>query len=225
MTPTTVNAEDTARLVASLIATGRSVAVAESLTGGAVLAKLVGVPGASKVVRGGIVAYDTALNASLLGVSGALLDEHGPVHPEVAVAMAEGVRMTAAVGGHPADIGVATTGVAGPDPQANAPVGLVYVAVADAEGSTVRENRFTGDRATVRALATHAALALLADHEANRKSVALGNVIPHGRVTDSSLTTAAQVAAVTVIPRSPDSVAAPAHSGRKTNEGGPRGSR
>jgi hypothetical protein len=129
------------------------------------------------------------------------------------------------VGWSPADIGVATTGVAGPDSQAGASVGLVYVAVADAEGSIVRENRFTGDRATIRALSTHAALALLADHEASRELGLLGNVIPHGRVTDSRLTTAAQVAAVTVISSSPDSVADSAHTGREANEGGPRGSR
>lgn len=149
------------RIVARLTSAGRSVAVAESLTGGAVVAELVGIPGASAVVRGGIVAYDTALKASLLGVAPALLDAHGPVHPAVAAAMAEGVRSAAAVGGHPADLGVATTGVAGPEPQGGAPVGLVYVAVADAAGTVVREHRFAGDRAAIRAQAAHAALTLL----------------------------------------------------------------
>ncbi|OYX57126.1 MAG: hypothetical protein B7Y93_03275, partial [Micrococcales bacterium 32-70-13] len=76
-------------------------------------------------------------------------------------AMAEGVRSAAAVGGHPADLGVATTGVAGPDAQGDAPVGLVYVAVADAAGTIVREHRFAGDRAEIRAQAAHAALGLL----------------------------------------------------------------
>jgi nicotinamide-nucleotide amidase len=152
-----------AGLVERLTAAGRSVAVAESLTGGALLAALVDVPGASLVVRGGIVAYDTGLKASLLGVPVALLATHGPVHPEVAAAMAEGVRGAAAVGGHPADIGVATTGVAGPDLQGAAPVGLVYVAVADAAGTTVREHRFEGDRAAIRAQARDAALDLLAE--------------------------------------------------------------
>ena len=150
-----------ARLVARLTAEGRSLAVAESLTGGAVLAELVGVPGASLVVRGGIVAYDTALKATLLGVPRDLLDAHGPVHPEVASAMAEGVRSAAAIGGHPADLGLATTGVAGPDPQGEAPVGLVYVAVADAAGTVVREHRFVGDRAAIRAQAGRAVLDLL----------------------------------------------------------------
>jgi nicotinamide-nucleotide amidase len=127
-----------------------------------VSAELVSVPGASAVVRGAIVAYDTALKNSLLGVPSALLAQHGPVHAEVAALMAEGVRGVAAVGGHPADIGLATTGVAGPDPQGDAPVGLVFVALADAEGTVVRELRLSGDRAAIRARTVEAALALLA---------------------------------------------------------------
>lgn len=178
-----------ANIVASLTAAGRTVAVAESLTGGSVVAELIRIPGASLVVRGGIVAYDTALKASLLGVSRELLDAHGPVHPEVAAAMAEGVRAAAAVDGHPADVGVATTGVAGPDPHGEAPVGLVYVAVADAAGTTVREHRFVGDRAAIRAQTGHAALTLLAQHQ----SGALGNDMGDGRVTNSRLTTVPQV--------------------------------
>lgn len=153
--------DPTIALVERLIADGRSVAVAESLTGGALLAELIRVPGASAVVRGGVVAYDTALKHTLLGVDAALLDAHGPVHPAVATAMAEGVRAVATVGGHPAYWGVATTGVAGPDPQGAAPVGLVYVAVADAERTLVREHRFAGDRAAVRRQAVEAAVALL----------------------------------------------------------------
>jgi nicotinamide-nucleotide amidase len=158
----------TTALVERLIAERRTVAVAESLTGGAVLAELIRVPGASAVVRGGVVAYDTALKRTLLGVDAARLETHGAVHPQVATAMAEGVRAVAAVGGHPADWGVATTGVAGPDPQDGAPVGLVYVAVADAERTLVREHRFAGDRAAVRWQAVAAALALLADALAGR---------------------------------------------------------
>ncbi len=153
----------TVALIERLVAQGRTVAVAESLTGGAVLAELIRVPGASAVVRGGVVAYDTALKHSLLGVDAELLATHGPVYPAVAQAMAEGVRAVAAVEGHPADWGVATTGVAGPDSQGGAPVGLVYVAVADAERTLVREHRFSGDRAAVRRQAVDAALALLAD--------------------------------------------------------------
>ena len=150
-------------LIADLARAGLTLAVAESLTGGAVAAELVSVPGASVVLRGAVVAYDTALKTSLLGVPAELLAQHGPVHAEVAALMAEGVRGTTAVGGHPADIGVATTGVAGPDPQGDAPVGLVFVAVADAEGTEVRELRFAGDRAEIRARALDAALELMTD--------------------------------------------------------------
>ncbi len=152
-----------AEVITALTSAGLSLAVAESLTGGAVLADLVRVPRASAVLRGGVVAYDTALKASLLGVPRDLLEAHGAVHPDVAVAMAEGVRVAAAVEGLNADIGVATTGVAGPDRQGNAPVGRVYVAVADAVGTVVREHQFAGDRAAIRAQAVLAVLQLLAD--------------------------------------------------------------
>ena len=87
-------ADAAARVVAGLTAAGRTVAVAESLTGGAVVEALVAVPGASACVRGGVVAYATDLKASLLGVPTALLDAVGPVDPEVALAMARGVRDT-----------------------------------------------------------------------------------------------------------------------------------
>ncbi len=150
-------------LIAELTRAGLTLAVAESLTGGAVAAELVSVPGASIVLRGAVVAYDTALKSSLLGVPAALLVQHGPVHADVAALMAEGVRGVATVGGHPADIGVATTGVAGPDPQGDAPVGLVFVAVADDAGVEVRELRLAGDRAEIRAQAVDAALELVTD--------------------------------------------------------------
>jgi nicotinamide-nucleotide amidase len=153
-----VNDSAAASAVAQLVARGQTVALAESLTGGMLAARLIDVPGASAVVRGGVVAYATDVKSSVLDVSGALLDEHGPVHPQVAVAMAEGVRRRLA-----ADVGVATTGVAGPDPQGSAPVGLVYVAIADARGTAVREARSHGTRATIRGAAVDAALALLLD--------------------------------------------------------------
>ena len=150
-------------LIDALTRAGLTIAVAESLTGGAVAAELVNVPGASAVLRGAVVAYDTALKSSLLGVPAELLAQHGPVHGEVAALMAEGVRAVAAAGGHPADIGVATTGVAGPDPQGDAPVGLVFVSVADAAGTEVRELRLAGDRAAIRAQTVDAALELVTD--------------------------------------------------------------
>jgi len=156
---------DAAReIVRLLTSSGRTVGVAESLTGGRVVSALVDVPGASAVVRGGVVAYATPLKHSLLGVDAELLAERGPVDAEVARRMAEGVRRAAAVDGRPADLGVATTGVAGPDPQGQAPVGLVFVAVADERGSTARELRLPGDREAVRSAAASAALALLLEH-------------------------------------------------------------
>lgn len=149
------------RIIASLTEQGRSLAVAESLTGGAVSAALVAVPGASLVLRGTLVAYDTALKHSLLGVSAELLARVGPVHEQVAEQMAQGVRHLAAVDAHPTDLGLATTGVAGPEPQGDAPVGRVFVAVTDAHGTVVRRQQFDGDRDQIRALAVHAALELL----------------------------------------------------------------
>jgi nicotinamide-nucleotide amidase len=113
-----------ARVVHLLTERGETVAVAESLTGGLVVAALVSVPGASAVVRGGVVAYMTDLKATLLDVDPVLLAREGAVHPDVAAAMAHGVAHRLG-----ATYGVATTGVAGPDPQDGHPVGEVWVAV------------------------------------------------------------------------------------------------
>ncbi|RZT62555.1 competence/damage-inducible protein cinA [Microcella alkaliphila] len=158
-----MTASPASRIVSMMAARGQTLAVAESLTGGMLTARLVDVPGASAVVLGGIVAYATPLKHSLLDVSAGLLDEHGPVHPDVAIAMARGVRERLAVDGSVADVGVATTGVAGPDPQGDSPVGLVYVAVADARGALVRELRLAGDRVAIREGAVQAALDGLLD--------------------------------------------------------------
>lgn len=158
-----MTASPASRIVETMAARGQTLAVAESLTGGMLTARLVDIPGASAVVLGGIVAYATPLKQSLLDVPAGLLDEHGPVHPDVAIAMARGVRKRLAVDGSVADVGVATTGVAGPDPQGDSPVGLVYVAVADARGALVRELRLAGDRVAIREGAVQAALDGLLD--------------------------------------------------------------
>jgi nicotinamide-nucleotide amidase len=134
---------------------GWSVAVAESLTGGLVIACLIDVPGASRVVRGGVVAYATDLKATLLGVDDALLAARGPVDPEVAMAMAEGVRHRLG-----ADVGLATTGVAGPDPQDGHVPGTVHVAVAAPTTTRVRSMLLAGGRGEVRAGARAAVLEL-----------------------------------------------------------------
>ena len=96
-------------------------------------AALTAIPGASAAFRGGVVAYATDLKAALLGVPAALLDRHGAVHPEVARAMADGVRSRLG-----ATVGAATTGVAGPDPQDGQPVGTVYIAVSAGGDTSVR---------------------------------------------------------------------------------------
>ncbi len=141
---------DVRALVAALTARGETVAVAESLTGGLVVATLVGVPGASAVVRGGVVAYATPVKHTVLGVSADLLAEHGAVDPEVARQMASGVRTALAVDGVPATWGISTTGVAGPDPQDGKPVGTVFVGIASASGAEAYELHLEGDREAIR---------------------------------------------------------------------------
>ena len=135
-----------------------TIAVAESLTGGLVVAELVSVPGASAVVRGGVVAYATELKARLLGVDPQLLAERSPVDPEVARQMAEGVRVRLGPGGRPADIGLATTGVAGPEPQGGHPVGEVWLGLAMDGGAEARGLTLGGDRASIRAATVAASL-------------------------------------------------------------------
>lgn len=146
-----------ARLVGLLVSSGRTLATAESLTGGALAARVVDVPGASAAFRGGVVAYATELKARLLDVDPDLLARRGAVDPDVALAMAAGVR--ARLG---ADVGVATTGVAGPDPQDGVVPGTVYVAVDDGSGEPqVRRLQVDGPRDVVRGASVDAAMALL----------------------------------------------------------------
>jgi nicotinamide-nucleotide amidase len=114
-----------AEAVLMLTYRGETVAVAESLTGGLVAAELTEVPGASKAFLGSVTAYATEIKHRLLGVDDRLLAEHGAVDARVALQMAEGVRRELR-----ADWGIATTGVAGPEPQDGKPVGTVYIAVA-----------------------------------------------------------------------------------------------
>lgn len=146
-------------VVDRLIALRQTVGCAESLTGGLVAARLVDTPGASAVVRGGVVAYATDLKAAVLGVDAALLAARGAVDPDVAAAMAAGARRVLG-----ADWGVATTGVAGPDPQDGMPVGRVYVAVLGPGSATaqVEQHDFPGSRPQIRAAAVDAAIDLLA---------------------------------------------------------------
>jgi nicotinamide-nucleotide amidase len=132
------------RVVQGLISGGVSVATGESLTAGLVAATLAEVPGCSAVLRGGIVAYQSQVKADLLDVSAAALS-HGLVSREVAAAMALGAAT--ALG---ADLGIGTTGVAGPDPLDGAPVGSVWIAAALAGRVHTRHLDITGDRGRIR---------------------------------------------------------------------------
>lgn len=144
-------------LVEALIRHELTIATAESLTGGLVAAALTEIPGSSATVRGSIVAYDTELKTAQLGVSAELLASGGPVQAEVARQMAIGVCRTLG-----ADIGIATTGVAGPGSQDGVPAGKVFVAVAHADTVTVQELALSGSRETIRAASVVAALDLCA---------------------------------------------------------------
>jgi nicotinamide-nucleotide amidase len=151
-----------AREVVGLLAErGLSIAVAESLTGGLLVAELVSVPGASAVVRGGVVAYATPLKQALLGVDAALLAERGAVDAEVARQMASGARERLAIDGAAAHVGLATTGVAGPDPQDGHPVGEVWLGLAIGAQADARRLQLTGDRTAIRRATVAAALGWL----------------------------------------------------------------
>ncbi|MDH5421176.1 MAG: competence/damage-inducible protein A [Acidimicrobiia bacterium] len=134
---------------------GWTIATAESATAGLVTAALTQTPGASKVVVGGITAYSAEAKTSLLGVSAELLAAEGVVSEAAALAMAEGAR--ARFG---ADVGVAVTGEAGPDP-AEQPVGTMVIAVVTPDGMGSRTMRLPGDRERIRTYTTTAALQLV----------------------------------------------------------------
>ena len=127
-----------------------TIAVAESLTGGLLVAELIDTPGASAVVLVGVVAYNTELKKTLLGVDSAVLNVHGAVHPDVAMQMAAHVREVLSVGGVPADVGVSTTGVAGPDPQDGHQAGTVFVGVSVTGDVRVLPLTLEGDRESIR---------------------------------------------------------------------------
>ena len=148
--------EGVAALVGELAARGLSIATAESLTGGALVARLVDIPGASRVVRGGVCTYATDTKASVLSVSRERLELTGPVDAEVAKQMASGAR---ALFG--ADIALSTTGVAGPGSADGHEAGTVHVACTGPGGALHRLVHIPGDRRAVRAGAVDAALALL----------------------------------------------------------------
>jgi len=142
-----------ARLHRALLARGETVAAAESLTAGLFCATLATVPGASATLRGGAVVYATDLKAVLAGVPRDLLAAKGPVSPETAAALADGIRTRCA-----ATWGVGLTGVAGPDPVDGHGPGRVYVGISGDGHTDVLALDLPGDRQAVRSGAVAAAI-------------------------------------------------------------------
>lgn len=161
-----------AECVALLTQGGQRLAVAESLTGGLLADAFVQVPGASAVLSGGVVAYDTRMKQQLLDVSRKLLEAGGPVQEGVAAQMASGVRQLFALPAEgfdgakqPADFGLATTGVAGPSPdaQSGAAPGTVFVSVSWQDETMVRLFELRGTREQIRRDTVHNLLLLFRD--------------------------------------------------------------
>ena len=143
-------------LLATAAERGLTLAVAEADTGGLVLAWLTAWPGSSGVVLGGVVPYADALKRDLLGVEARLIAAYGAVSGPVAEALAVGVRRLTG-----ADLGLASTGIAGPGgARPGKPVGLGWVAVADASGAVSRRHRWHGGRAANRRASGRALLRL-----------------------------------------------------------------
>ncbi|MFJ9363549.1 CinA family protein [Nocardia sp. NPDC101769] len=148
-----VTSAPAAELVAALAAAGQTVATAESLTAGLLSAAIAGIPGASTVLRGGLIVYATDLKQSLAGVSADTLAVDGPVAASTAEQLAVGARHRCG-----ADWGIGLTGVAGPEPQDGRPVGTVFLGIAGPESTEVLRLKLSGDRWTIRVGAVRAAV-------------------------------------------------------------------
>jgi nicotinamide-nucleotide amidase len=137
-----------------LLARGWRIGVAESCTGGLITSRLTDVAGSSRYVDRSVVSYSNDAKTEMLGVPAALIAEHGAVSEPVAVAMAEGIRVSARL-----EVGIGVTGIAGPGGGTpEKPVGTVCVAVITPEASRVRTVRFMGEREQVKFQASQAAL-------------------------------------------------------------------
>lgn len=143
--------------IASLLKkSNQTIAVAESLTGGMVSARLTNLAGSSEYFRGGIVCYHPRVKVAQVGVPASLISKHGVVSKEVALSLAEQIRKI-----FKAEIGLATTGAAGPNPLPPAPVGRVYIALASHKAKEWKELNLQGTRTEIREKAAQAALGLL----------------------------------------------------------------
>ncbi len=142
-----------------LLERARTIALAESCTGGLITSHLVDVPGISSVLERGVVTYSNASKTDLLGVPAELIEGQGAVSRETAHAMASGIRDRAGT-----DIGLAVTGIAGPSGgTTEKPVGTVFIALATAERVDVVPCCFSGDRRSIREQSAAKALAVLRD--------------------------------------------------------------
>lgn len=148
--------DDARRLVADLTVRRQTVATAESLTAGLLAATLAGVPGASVVLRGGLVTYTEATKITLAGVARQLLAEVGPVAAPTARALAVGAHERCG-----ATWGVGVTGVAGPEPHGGHPVGTVFVGLTGPVDTEVIELTLSGSRWDIRLAAVHHAISRL----------------------------------------------------------------
>jgi nicotinamide-nucleotide amidase len=137
-----------------LVERGLRIAVAESCTGGLITSRLTDVPGSSRYVDRSVVTYSNEAKTALLDVPAALIAEHGAVSEPVALAMANGIRSSAAV-----DVAIGVTGIAGPTGgSAEKPVGTVCIAAVVPDGTRVRTARFLGDREQIKYQASQAGL-------------------------------------------------------------------
>lgn len=145
-------------IVAQLTQHHLTIATAESLTAGMLSSAFADVPGASAVLQGGVVAYNNTIKHRVLGVSADTLAARGAVDAETAKQMAVGARQR-----FNADLGIATTGVAGPDPSEGKAVGIVFIALDTADATTAKLLRIDGDRAHIRKATVAACLQLVAE--------------------------------------------------------------
>jgi len=141
-----------------------TLATAESCTGGLLAERLTAIPGSSRYFLGGAVVYSDALKTTFADVPVELVANKGPVSPEVARSLAEGIRARTG-----ASLGISITGIAGPGPgapgpDADKPIGLVYIALADAQHTQVKEFNLPGDRERIRWWASQHALELIRHH-------------------------------------------------------------
>lgn len=138
----------------------KTLAIAESCTGGLISDRITDVSGSSNYFMAGIVAYSNGIKENLLGLSGNTIRKYGAVSGKVALEMAEGVQLLAGT-----DIGVGVTGIAGPTGGTRSkPVGLVYIALVADKKKIVKEFRFKGSRKSIKSQAAQAALNLICEH-------------------------------------------------------------